>query len=65
MGWLVKALLGEWFLLGPEDRRKQKRGLVAVDCAAGGMTGNSIVRWWIAETELVAGGIATGKEVGR
>jgi len=60
MKWLVKALLGGWYLLGAEDRRKQKRGLVAVDCAAAaGMKGNSMERWWVAD------GIAAEREVGR
>lgn len=46
MNWLVKALLGGWYLLGAEDRRKQKRGLVAEGCAAAdGMKGeNSMER---------------------
>lgn len=61
MKWLVKALLGGWYLLGAEDRRKQKRGLVAEGCAAaGGMKGeNSMERQWVAD------GIAAEREVGR
>ena len=58
MRWLVKALLGGWFLLAVGDRRKQKRGLVAAGCAGAGKPGNSMV-WWI---EFVANG---GREVGR
>jgi hypothetical protein len=60
MKWLVKALLGGWYLLEAEDRRKQKRGLVAVGCAgAGGMKGNSMEWCWVAD------GIAAEREVGR
>lgn len=54
----VKALRGGWFL---EDRRKQKRGLVV----AGGMTGNSMVDWWLESVEDWVGGIAAEREVGR